>query len=69
MTGLKVKFKRKDKIYKKELYCIMNNIRNNIIKVDNIQLFSDTHIIVFPSQSKGLKIWILLAFNKKLIRP
>ena len=40
VTGLKVEFKRKDKIYIKDLYCIMNkDMRNNIIMVDNIQFF------------------------------
>ena len=65
-TEISVKFKRKNKIYKKPIYLLMNaSMKDNIQLIDNIQYFGDTTFDVIPPQNKGMKLFVVLAYNKK----
>lgn len=52
-TQLKVEFKRKNKIYIKDIFIIMNEkMKKNIMEKDNIQYFADTtYDAVLPHNS------------------
>ena len=66
-SKLNVIFKRKNKEYKKDIYIIMNEkMKKNIVLEDNNQFFADTTFQCIPPQHKGLKLFILLTYNKKL---
>jgi len=43
---------------------IENNIKNN----NNTQYFSDSIYYALPPFNKGVKLWILLAFNNNLMK-
>ena len=66
-TKLSVIFKRKNKEYKKDIFIIMNeNMKKNIVLIDNNQFFVDTTFQCIPPQHKGLKLFVILTYNKKL---
>ena len=63
---INVEFKRKNKTYKKNIYIIMNEeMKKNISLNDNIQYFGDTTYQCVPPQNRGLKLFVLLCYNKK----
>lgn len=65
-TKLSVQFKRKNKIYHKNIYILMNEKMNkNIMLNDNIQYFGDTTYDCVPPQNRGIKLFVLLSYNKK----
>ena len=66
-SKINVTFKRKNKLYKKNIYLLMNKkMKENINLEGNIQYFSDSTYKYIPSQNKGKKLFIILAYNEKL---
>ncbi len=41
-------------------------MENNIIDKDNTQFFSDTIYEAFPYNNNRLKLWVFVAFNKRI---
>ena len=61
----KVKIKRDNKIYYKDIYIIMNDDMKNNLENKNIsQFFTDTTFRCVPPNKKSLKLWLLLGFDK-----
>ena len=57
-TKLSVQFKRKN--------ILMNEkMKKNIMLNDNIQYFGDTTYDCVPPQNRGIKLFVLLSYNKK----
>ena len=40
-------------------------MKENIQLINNIQYFGDSSFDVIPPQNKGLKLFVMLAYNKK----
>ena len=65
-TKLTIIFQRRNKTYNKNIYILMNaKMKNNIMLNDNIQYFGDTTYDCVPPQNRGLKLFVLLCYNKK----
>ena len=41
------------------------SMKENIQLINNIQYFGDSSFDVIPPQNKGLKLFVMLAYNKK----
>lgn len=64
-TLLKVEFTRKNKVYNKEIFILMNeSMKKNILDKDNIQFFCDTTYDTVPPQNSHMKLFVILAYNK-----
>ena len=65
---LKVNFIRKNENIEKKLYIIMTeDMKNNIINEDNSQFFADITYYAIPPNKSKYKLFLLVAFNKKLL--
>ena len=69
-TVLNVSFHRNGKEYNKKIYVLMTNKMKDIItnNENNIQVFCDTTYHALPNKSTHFKLWILVAFNKRLFK-
>ena len=64
-TVINITLKRENKIYKKDIYIIMDeNMKKNIISENISQYFTDTTFRCVPPNKKSLKLWILLGYHK-----
>lgn len=65
ITKLVVNFKRNNKDYKKNIYCIMSSeMEENILSPNNTQYFSDVTYYCVPPNNKKYRLYVLMAFNK-----
>ena len=56
-TELKVSFKRKNKIYNKLIYILMNErMKTNITAYGNVQYFADSKYDCIQPQNRGMKL-------------
>ena len=69
-TVLNVSFHRNGKEYNKKIYVLMTNKMKEIISdnENDIQVFCDTTYHALPNKSTHFKLWILIAFNKKIFK-
>jgi len=64
-TKLSVEFKRKNKIYNKDIFILMNTqMKKNICSEKNLQFFSDITYQCVPPQNARMKLFVILAYNK-----
>ena len=65
-TKIDVTFKRKNKVYNKNIYIMMNNnMKDNLTSNENTQFFADTTYNCVPPQNKGMKLFIIISYNSK----
>ena len=66
VQNLKVTFERKNKLYNKDIYCMMSKeMEENIKSPENTQYFSDVTYYCVPLNNKKHKLFTTLAFNKR----
>ena len=69
VSVLKVNFKRKNKIFNKDIFVIMTDqMEENIVKKENIQYFFDVTYYATPPGIYKFKLLVILAFNRELFK-